>query len=481
MKNFLRSLLRTKPVEENLEKDTGLKRVLGAWDLTLLGIGAIIGAGIFVLTGVAAAEYAGPAVILSFVVAGLIVACAALAYAELASSIGGCGSAYGYGYAGLGEFVAWVIGWLLILEYSVAIAAVSVGWSGYVTTGLAAMGLDLPVSLTSTSATPGGFINLPAALIIITLGLLIAAGAKISSLVNAVMVFIKVSAILLFIAVAVFHVEPANWIPFIPEAVYDAGADRFKYGWQGILSGAAIVFFAYIGFDAVSTAAEETRNPRRDLPIGILGSLVVCTLLYMLVSGLLTGVMPYRELNTPSPVADALLAVGVNWASGLISVGAVAGLFTVMLVLYFALTRILLAISRDQLLPGWLAHLSPHTKTPTRVIMITGLIMATMGGFMPLGSIVELTNIGTLGAFTVVCAGVAVLRVTRPDLKRSFKTPFSPLIPILGVLGCIMLMLNLQDQTWRYFSVWMAIGLVIYFVYSYRRSALHQPVAEMAK
>ncbi|ADE13264.1 amino acid permease-associated region [Nitrosococcus halophilus Nc 4] len=455
-------LFRTKPIETDLAKDTGLKKVLGAFDLVLLGIGAIIGAGIFVLTGIAAANHAGPAVVLSFVVAGMAVTFAALSYAELAASIGGAGSAYGYGYAGLGEFVAWVIGWMLILEYSVAISAVSAGWAGYVDNVLAAMEIHLPEVLTKTPS-QGGWINLPAMLIILALGTLLATGAKVSAQFNAIMVFVKVATILLFIGVAFFHVDINHWTPFMP------------FGWEGVMTGAASIFFAYIGFDAVSTAAEETRNPQKDLPIGILGSLAICTLLYMLVAALLTGIVPYPSLDVPSPVSDALLQVGEKWASGMIAIGAIAGLTTVMLVLYFGLTRILFAISRDGLLPPFFSHINEKTGSPARVILLAGVAMATIAGFAPLNDIVELTNIGTLGAFVVVCAGVAVLRYTKPDLHRPFRTPFSPIVPILGIAFCVYLMTNLGAETWTRFSLWLTAGLIIYFTYSYRHSKLAAP------
>jgi APA family basic amino acid/polyamine antiporter len=455
-------LFRTKPIDTDVAMNTGLKRVLGAVDLVFLGVGATIGAGIFVLTGIAAANYAGPAVILSFVVAGMAVTFAALSYAELATSIGGAGSAYGYGYAGLGELVAWVIGWMLILEYSVAISAVSVGWSGYVNNVLMAMGIHLPEVLTKAPS-HGGWINLPAMFIILALGTLLANGTKVSAQFNAIMVLVKVAAILLFISVALFHVDINHWTPFIP------------FGWKGVMAGAASIFFAYIGFDAVSTAAEETRNPQRDLPIGILGSLAICTLLYMLVAALLTGIVPYPSLNVPSPVSDALLQVGAKWASGMIAIGAIAGLTTVMLVLYFGLTRILFAISRDGLLPPFFSHINKKTSSPVRVILLAGLVMASIAALTPLNEIVELTNIGTLGAFTVVCAGVAILRYTKPDLPRPFRTPFSPVVPVLGITSCIYLMTHLSGDTWTRFSIWLTAGLVIYFTYSYRHSKLADP------
>jgi basic amino acid/polyamine antiporter, APA family len=467
-------LLRTKPIDRDMAKDTGLKRVLGPVHLTLMGIGAIIGAGIFVLTGVGAADHAGPALVLSFVLSGFACTCAALAYAELAASIGGSGSAYSYGYAGLGELPAWIIGWMLILEYAVATSAVSVGWSGYMNDALQAMGWGLPeVLLHSPFEKNPGYINLPSTTIILLLGVLLAVGVKLSAQFNAIMVFIKVSAILLFIAVAAFHVDVANWTPFIPEPHLNPRGE-LAYGWSGIVSGAAVIFFAYIGFDAVSTAAEEAANPQRDLPIGILASLGICTVLYIVVSGLLTGLVPYAELDPESPVSAALLRIGLDWAAVIIALGAVAGLTTVMLILYYALTRILFSISRDGLLPPFFAGINPKTKTPVRVITLTGILMALISGLIPLGDLVDLTNIGTLGAFVVVCVGVIMLRRTHPELPRPFKTPFNPLIPLLGVVSCIYLMVNLKLLVWIAFMIWNAIGLAIYFGYSYHSSRLNR-------
>jgi APA family basic amino acid/polyamine antiporter len=475
-------LLRTKAIVHDYSNaESGLKRVLSATDLTLLGIGAIIGAGIFVLSGITAATQAGPAVILSFVVAGFACACAALSYAEMASSIGGSGSAYGYGYAALGEFPAWIIGWMLICEYSVAIPAVSAGWSGYAADGLRTIGLGLPEALTHTPFDPKtpGLINLPAFLIVAILGLLLALGAKVSSQFNAIMVTVKVIAIGIFIVVAFPHVAPANWHPFIPEQVIDdEGLPHF--GINGIFKGAATIFFAYLGFDAVSTAAEETRNPQRDLPIGILGSLFACTGLYILVSALLTGIVPYTELNVPSPVAHALIQIGKDWAAGLISIGAIAGLTTVMLVMYFGLTRVLFAIARDGLLPGFFSYVHPKTGTPLGSILASGVIMLAFAGFIPLGRLAEIANIGTLGAFVVVCAGVIVLRKTRPDLHRPFRSPASPLIPFLGVASCSYLMYQLGPHTWIAFGTWMAIGLVMYFLYGFSHSRIGRAASSAA-
>ncbi len=437
----------------------GLRRVLGPLDLTLLGIGAIIGAGIFVLTGVAAATQAGPGIVLSYLVAGSACAFSALAYAELAAAIGGCGSAYGYSYAGLGEIVAWIIGWDLILEYSVATSAVAIGWSGYMDNALAAAGLALPPMLTA-GPLDGGLINLPAATIVLAIAALLSIGVRESVRVNSLMVLIKLVAIAVFVAVASTHVDPANWSPFLP------------FGWSGVMHGAALIFFAYIGFDAVSTAAEEARHPQRDLPIGIIASLAVCTLIYILVSGLLTAVAPYPSLEEASPVADVMLRLGYPWAAGVIAAGAIAGLTTVMLVLYYGLTRVVLAMSRDGLLPERLARLHPRSATPVRLILISGLVMASVAGLTPIGDVAELVNIGTLAAFFLVCVGVLVLRHTAPDMPRPFRTPFSPLVPLLGALSCLYLMAQLPALTWVRFGVWLALGLIVYFWYSRRHSAL---------
>ncbi|WP_293371391.1 amino acid permease [Nevskia sp.] len=468
------SLFRTKAIETDLEKNTGLKRSLNAFDLVMLGIGAIIGTGIFVLTGKAAAVNAGPAVVLSFVVAGLACTFAALSYAELASSIGGAGSAYGYGYAGLGEWPAWIIGWMLVLEYAVAVPAVSAGWSEYLNTGLQSINLHLPAALTHSFLDPqhpGSLVNLPAVLIIATLGFVLAKGAKVGAVLNAIIVAVKLATIFLFIGVAVFHVDPTLWHPFIPAEVVDAdGAKHF--GWGGVFDGASKIFFAYLGFDAVSTAAEETKKPSRDLPIGILGSLGACTILYIVVSGLLTGIVPYTDLNVGSPVAYSLLQIGQKTAAGLISIGAIAGLTTVMLVMFYGLTRVLFAISRDGLLPSFFATLHPETKTPVGSIIAAGLIMLILGGFVPLGELADTANIGTLGAFVIACIGVLVLRRTRPDLKRPFKVPFGPLLPTLGVLSCGYLMTRLGQTTWTAFAIWLVIGQAIYFGYSRSHSKL---------
>jgi APA family basic amino acid/polyamine antiporter len=461
-------IFRTKHVTADEAGEQSLRRCLSAWDLTFLGIGAIIGTGIFVLTGIAAATQSGPAVVLSFVLAGLACTFAALSYAELASAVGGCGSAYGYSYSAFGELIAWIIGWDLLLEYGISVAAVANGWSGYFNNAMIALGMPLPELLTKAPKM-GGLINLPATVIILILMVLLIMGVKQSAKANNAMVFVKLITIAVFIAVAVFNVNPANWSPFMPFGWFEKLPDGKT---TGVLAGASIVFFAYVGFDAVSTAAEEAKNPQRDLPIGIVNSLGFCTLIYILVSGLLTGVVNYQELNVSSPVAHALKLIGFNWASALISTGVIAGLTTVMLVLYYGLTRIIFAMSRDGLMSAFFCALNPKTQTPVRVIVICGLIMALIAGFMPLGDLAELVNIGTLAAFVLVCLGVIVLRYTRPDMPRPFRSPFSPLFPVLGMLSCSALMAFLPTLTWLRFVVWLVLGLIVYFAYSMHHSHL---------
>jgi APA family basic amino acid/polyamine antiporter len=452
-----------------------LKKCLGAFDLTFLGIGAIIGTGIFVLTGLAAATQSGPAVVLSFVVAGVACTFAALAYSELAASVGGSGSAYGYSYAAFGELIAWIIGWDLILEYGVSVAAVANGWSGYFKNGLTAIGYGLPEALTKGPFAEGGggIVNLPAVVIILLLMVLLIVGVKQSARLNNIMVVIKLVTISVFIAVASFHVDAANWSPFTPFGWFSHGADGKPIG---VLAGASLVFFAYVGFDAVSTAVEEAKDPQKDIPIGIMGSLIFCTIIYIIVSGLLTGILSYTQLNVPSPVAYALLQIGVNWASALVATGVITGLTTVMLVLYYALTRIILAISRDGLISPYFSAIHPKTQTPVRTTVMCGLLMAFMAGFVPFQALAELVNIGTLAAFVLVCGGVIILRIQRPDMHRPFKMPFGLLLPILGVLSCGALIAFLPWQTHLRFVVWLVIGMVLYFAYSMKHSKLAKTV-----
>lgn len=459
------NLFRTKPIISEFETRTELKRCLGAFDLILLGVGAIIGAGIFVLTGVAAATQAGPAIVFSYLLAGLACTFTALSYAELSSSVGGCGSAYGYAYAGFGEFIAWLVGWALLLEYGMVTAAVATGWSGYVANVLTALGSPLSKALLAGPAS-GGIVDLPAMLIVFVIGCLLIKGVQHSARFNAAVVFIKFIAIAVFVVIAGTHVNPANWHPFVP------------FGWQGIAGGAALVFFAYIGFDAVSTAAEETINPQRNLPIGIICALAICTLIYVVVAGLLTGIVPYHTLNVSAPVSGALLALNFRVGAGIVSAGAIAGLTTVILVMYYGLTRIFLAISRDGLLPSALAKVHPRTQTPVRLIVMTGIIIMLLAGLVPIGSLAELVNIGTLTAFCMVCGGVIIMRYTQPNLVRPFKVPGCPLTPFLGVVFCIYLMLHLSTRTWHCFIVWIAMGLVVYFSYGRHKSVLAVQTAE---
>lgn len=453
---MLGRLLRKKPISHHSHQ-SDLHRTLTSFDLTLMGIGAIIGAGVFVLTGVAAATKAGPAIMLSFILAGAASMFAALAYAELAASIGGTGSAYSYAFAGFGEFVAWIIGWNLILEYAMSVATVAIGWSGYVSNFFESIGLPMPHAIT-TNPFEGGIINLPAFLIIFAIGALLCVGVRQSAKFNNIIVAIKLSTIALFIVLAAMNVNPANWHPFMP------------FGPMGVVQGASLVFFAYIGFDALSTAVEEAIEPQHSIPIGIIFSLIGCTLIYIIVSGLLTGIAPYQNLNVGSPVAKALLDIGYRSSAGIIAVGAIAGLTTVMLIMFYGLTRIILAMARDHLIPNSLAVVHPQTKTPIRTIMVCGIIIALISGFSPIAKAAELVNIGTLAAFVFVCLGIVVLRITHPDLERPFRLPLNPLIPLLGAGSCIYLMLNLSDVTWYRFMLWSIAGIALYFGYGYRYS-----------
>ncbi|MCP8969191.1 amino acid permease [Ectobacillus ponti] len=461
------SLFRKKSVQHLISeagaKGAGLKKDLGAFDLTMLGIGAIIGTGIFVLTGVAAATHAGPALIISFVLSGLACVFAALCYAEFASSVPVSGSAYTYSYATFGELFAWILGWDLILEYGVASSAVAAGWSGYFQGLLAGFGIHLPTALTSAyNPAKGTYIDLPAILVILVITFLLTQGVKKSARFNSIMVLIKISVVLLFIAVGVWHVKPANWTPFMP------------FGFQGVATGAATVFFAYIGFDAVSTAAEEVRNPKRDMPIGIIASLAVCTVLYIVVSAILTGIVPYTQLNVSNPVAFALNFIHQDWAAGFVSLGAIIGITTVLLVMLYGQTRLFYAISRDGLLPKVFSKVNQKTQTPLVNSWVIGIAVSFFAGILPLNKLAELTNIGTLFAFVTVSIGVVVMRKTQPDLKRGFTVPFVPAIPILAVLFCGYLMIQLPATTWITFVIWLAVGLVIYFLYGRRNSALNE-------
>lgn len=470
-----------KPIHQiQQESEKGeLKRTLSAANLVSLGIGCIIGAGIFVMTGQAAAQYAGPAIILSFVIAGLCCAFAGLCYAELASMLPVSGSAYSYSYASLGELFAWVMGWLLLLEYGVAASTVAVGWSGYLVSFLGNFGIVIPAWLTTptlqmdiathTVTNTGGF-NLPAMLGILAMTWLLVVGVKESATVNNVIVAIKLSVVVLFIAIGIFYVNPENWTPFIPE---NTGVDG-QYGWSGILRGAGIVFFAYVGFEAVSTAAQEARNPKRDVPIGIIGSLVVCTILYMLVALVLTGVVPYETLNVPDPIAKAVDAIQLPWLSFLIKIGAIAGLTSVMMVLLYGQTRIFYTMARDGLMPPSFAKVHPKYQTPWINTVLVGSIIGFVAATTPINILGDLVSMGTLTAFSIICFTVLYLRKAQPDLPRPFMVPFSPWFPMLGIGFCGYLMFGLLSNpiTIKFYIVYLGIGLAVYFLYSHKHSKL---------
>jgi len=485
------NLLKTKSIEQLVsDVETGgkaLRRSLTAWDLTLLGVGAIIGTGIFVLTGTAAANQAGPAIMLSYLAAGLACGFAALCYAEFASMVPIAGSAYTYAYASLGEIFAWLIGWDLILEYAVGSMTVAIGWSGYMQRLLAGFGIQLPVWLSAapSAASPGAIINLPAVLIVLVIMVLLVIGVRESARFNAAMVAIKGFVVLFFIAVGVSWVRPENWTPFAP------------YGTSGVMAAAAVVFFAYIGFDAVSTTAEEAKNPRRDLPIGIIASLVVCTALYLAVAAILSGIVPVIEYRSAAdalpgmptadgaavtqflnaPVAFALSLIGQDWAAGLVSAGAVAGITSVLLVMLMAQPRIFFAMSRDGLLPKGISKVHARFGTPYITTLITCVVVALVAGVTQIQVVAEMTSIGTLFAFVVVCAAVLILRIQRPEAHRPFRVPGGPVFPVLGIVSCLWLMLNLPVITWVRFLVWLDIGIFIYWFYG----RVHSPLADAAE
>jgi basic amino acid/polyamine antiporter, APA family len=454
-----------------------LKRSLSAANLVSLGIGCIIGAGIFVMTGQAAAQYAGPAIMISFVLAGLCCAFAALCYAELASTLPVSGSAYSYAYASLGEVLAWVMGWLLLLEYGIAASTVAVGWSGYVVSFLKEFGVFIPETLTQpTIALDGnhnvlmtGAFNLPAFLGIMAVTSLLILGVKESATVNNVIVFIKVSVIILFIIAGFSYINFDNWHPFIPEQTPDG-----RYGWDGILRGAGIVFFAYVGFEAVSTAAQEASNPQRDMPIGIIGSLVVCTILYMLVAGVLTGIVPYTALNVPDPIAVGVDAIGMPWLKFLVKIGAIAGLSSVMMVLLYGQTRIFYTMARDGLMPPLFSKIHPKFKTPWINTLVVGAVVAVVASATPISILGDLVSLGTLTAFSIICFTVMYLRKTEPNLVRPFRAPGGKATPILGIGFCLYLIWGLLSNpvTVRFYIFYLIAGLLIYFGYSQFRSKL---------
>jgi APA family basic amino acid/polyamine antiporter len=486
------NLFRTKPVEHSIratvdttESGHRLRRDLSALDLTVFGVGVIVGTGIFVLTGQVARENAGPAVALSFVASGIVCGLAALCYAELSSTVPVAGSAYTFSYTTIGEFPAWVIGWDLILELALGAAVVAVGWSGYAKSLLDSMGLHLPSSIAGENAN----FNIPAMLIVLLVTTLLVLGIKLSSRVNAIIVTIKIAVVLLVIVAGLFFIKAANYQPFIPHTQSGPsvsggkapliqvlfGITPVSFGWLGVFAAAAVVFFAYIGFDVVATAAEETRRPQRDLPIGIIASLGICTVLYVAVSLVVVGMQNYKSLSTEAPLADAFKSVGHPAFATIVSIGALAGLTTVVLILMLGQTRVFFAMARDHLMPPWLAAVHPRFGTPYRITIVLGVIVSIVAALIPLAALAELVNIGTLFAFIVVSIGVIVLRRTRPDLPRSFRTPLVPALPIVSVLACLYLMLNLPVDTWLRFVVWMVIGSVFFFLYGRRRSHLEAP------
>jgi len=466
--------------KEAVESEHGLRRALGPINLLTLGIGAIIGAGIFVITGQAAAQFAGPAILLSFILAGIACAFAGLCYAEFASMIPIAGSAYTYSYATLGELVAWIIGWDLILEYAFGAATVAVGWSGHLRAFLKDIGWGLPPMPHSDFLLFGRNVHLTydyiGFLVIVAISAILVIGIKESANFTTAIVILKVAVVCLFIALAAAFLfahkwQPDYWRPFIPPNTGEQG----HFGWSGILRGAGVVFFAYIGFDAVSTAAQEARNPKKDMPFGILGSLVICTLLYILVSGLLTRLVPYAQLNVPDPVVVGIRVTGHRWATFLVELGALAGLATVMLVMLLGQSRVFYSMSRDGLLWPWASAIHPRFRTPYKSSIVAGLFVAVLATLVPLSVLDEMTSIGTLLAFVLVSAGVWVLRRTHPELNRPFKTPMVPLVPILAILFSGVLIIGLSPMTKLRLVVWLVIGLVIYFSYGRRRSVLQNP------
>jgi Amino acid transporters len=465
--------------EQADSKHNELRRHLGPVNLTLLGIGCVIGAGIFVLTGTAAALHAGPAIALSFIISAFGCLLAGLCYAEFASMIPVSGSAYTYGYATMGEFIAWIIGWDLILEYLFGSATVAVGWSGYVSSLLADIGLHLPSSICQSPFvfdaegwhTTGAIINFPAVFIVALMSTLLVIGIKESAKFNNIIVMIKVIVILLFIGFGIAYIDTHNWTPFIPE---NTGPGEF--GWTGILTGAGVVFFAYIGFDAVSTTSQEAINPKRDMPIGILASLIICTILYIAVSLTLTGIVNYKELNVPAPIALAIdtAGKGLAWLRPIIKIGAIAGLSSVVLVLLLGQSRVFFSMASDGLLWKNFAKVHPKFKTPYITTIVTGCFAAFFAGLFPIGLLGELVSIGTLLAFVIVCIGIIILRKTEPDAPRGFKTPWVPVVPVLGALVCFVQMASLPKDTWYRLFGWMAIGFIIYFTYSRKHSKTRQ-------
>ncbi|OEV28796.1 amino acid permease [Streptomyces nanshensis] len=484
-------LFRTKSIEQSIqdteEPDRKLKRSLSALDLTVFGIGVVIGTGIFVLTGAVAKDTAGPSVAIAFAVSGAVCALAALCYAEFASTVPVAGSAYTFSYASLGEFPAWIIGWDLMLEMALATAVVSVGWSGYVRSLMDTAGWDLPTFLQGSAASDGFGFDLLAAVLVLALTAILLLGMKLSARVTALVVAIKVTVVLIVIVAGAFLIDAGNYSPFVPEAKGNLGGSGFdapliqlifgyaptNFGVQGIFTAASVVFFAFIGFDIVATAAEETRNPQRDMPRGILGSLFICTVLYVAVAIVVTGMQNYTRLTVDAPLADAFKATGHPGFAGVISFGAAIGLTTVCMILLLGQTRVFFAMSRDGLLPRFFSKVHPRFATPYRSTLLLGLVVAVLAGFTSIEELASLVNIGTLFAFALVALAVIILRRTRPDLPRSFRAPWVPLLPAASIAASTWLMLNLSAETWLRFAVWMAAGVVLYFSYGRARSRMH--------
>ena len=492
---MVKALFAKKPLSVLLEEMHGedrLRRVLGPVALSSLGVGAIIGTGIFVLTGLGAHDKAGPALTISFVIAGVACVFAAFCYAEFASMVPVAGSAYTYAYATLGELLAWIIGWDLVLEYTVASASVAHGWSHYFQDFLDVLGLKFPAQwglapfdydpATGHLVSSGCFFDFPAILITLVMTVILVKGIKESARINAVMVGLKLAVVLFVIIVGAFYIDPKNWEPFAPFGYggfsffgkYHIGQTGPDGTPLGVLAGASIMFFAYIGFDSVSTHAEEARNPRRDVPIGIISSLLVCTVLYIGVSIVLTGMVPYDQIDISAPVSNAFARVGLPWARFLVSLGALAGITSVLLVLMLSQPRVLLAMARDGLLPSsFFGDIHPRFRTPWKSTILTGIIVSLLSALLPLRILAELVNIGTLLAFVVVCSAVLIMRYTHPEADRPFRTPFVPLVPVLGILSCLLLMFSLPVENWLRLFIWLAIGFFVYFFYGRKHSTLH--------
>lgn len=465
MLNLKNILFRKKPVGDLLKKngDLQLKQTLGAFDLILLGVGAIVGTGIFILPGTVAANHSGPAIVFSFIIAAIVCSLAGMCFSEFSSSVPVTGSAYTYGYIVFGELIAWLVGWALLLEYGLAVASVATGWSSYLNTLLEGFNIVLPKAISGPfNPADGTYLNVPAIAIVLLIAFLLTLGIKESTRFNTIMVFIKVGVILLFIGVGIFYVKPIHWQPFMP------------FGVGGVMNGAALVFFAYLGFDAVSSAAEEVKNPQRNMPIGIIGSLFICTLLYVTVSLVLTGITPYTNLNVDDPVSFAMQIIHQDWVAGIISLGAVVGMMTVILVMLYGGTRLLYALGRDGLLPKSMCELNKKYKTPVKNTWTLAVIIALCAGIVPLSKLAELVNMGTLIAFTIVSIGIIYLRKNKNIPTGGFKVPFFPILPICSFLLCLFLISQLSAQTWIACGIWFVFGLLVYFIYGRKHSLMNK-------